>query len=441
MFGPKFRQVAKDMVRSTIELGSVLFFFVLCAWYWRVDEHAVYLALAGPIALLGIARVSQFGLNRSGWASSLTFVAFLFWILLSTSWSGSPRLTLTYAVLTVIIGLTSLIIGFAFSLKTVMLGIGLGTLLLVFHASTIPAANEDWTRPFGVLNILEGTLVTGLFTNPQSTTFLIGAAVVSLLWVPLKTMKARLLSISAVIFLLVLAEMKIVLTMWFATFGALVVAIMVLHIRHMVPRYRLAGSVSYASAVILAGVAFWFFREPVLKVFDEGPDLSGRTILWDWYFEAFLWNPIIGIGWGRTYGWPIEPGNVYPTGQYFHAHNGFIDIGLALGSVGVLLMLATLILLFVNGARIAIQRQYSAGYIFFPAMVAYLTLNDLMISTLPSFIGLFLVGVMAGSLLRSPDYRVKIFTRDHGGPSGLDWLFRSRIRWQKSDTRNELSRG
>ena len=166
VFGPKFRHVAKDMVRSTIELVSVLFFFVLFAWYWRVDEDAVYLALAGPIALLGIARVSQFGLNRSGWASSLTFVAFLFWILLSTSWSGSPRLTLTYAVLTVIIGLTSLIIGFAFSLKTVMLGIGIGTLLLVFHASTIPAANEDWTRPLGVLNILEGTLVTGLFTNP-----------------------------------------------------------------------------------------------------------------------------------------------------------------------------------------------------------------------------------------------------------------------------------
>ena len=141
-------------------------------------------------------------------------------------------------------------------------------------------------------------------------------------------------------------------------------------------------------------------REPLLRPLGEAPDLSGRTIIWDWYFEAFLWEPLVGIGWGNTYNWPLTPGDTYPTGQYFIAHNGFLDVGLVTGAIGVALIVATLALVFLRGASHAMNPANPALYVFVPALIAYVVVNDIMATSLPRYIGVFLVGVLVGLVTR-----------------------------------------
>ena len=172
--------------------------------------------------------------------------------------------------------------------------------------------------------------------------------------------------------------------------------LMLLHVRSSNDGLRKILTIVYPTVVFLGVVIFWIFREPILRPLGEGPDLSGRTIIWDWYIEAFLWEPVIGIGWGNTYNWPLTPGDIYPTGGYFIAHNGFIDIGLVTGGVGVVLMVATLVLVFLRGSSLAMDRAKSLSYLFIPALVTYIVLNDIMATSLPRYIGVFLVGTMVG---------------------------------------------
>jgi O-antigen ligase len=187
-----------------------------------------------------------------------------------------------------------------------------------------------------------------------------------------------------------------VLTMFFAVAGATFVGLMVLHLRYSNDRLRKILKIVYPAVVFLGVVIFWVFREPILRPLGEDPNLSGRTIIWDWYFEAFLWEPVIGIGWGNSYNWPLTPGDIYPTGQYFIAHNGFIDIGLVTGGVGVALIVATLVLVFLRGSSLALDKAKSLSYLFIPTLLAYIVINDIMATFLPRYIGVFLVGAMVG---------------------------------------------
>ncbi len=152
-----------------------------------------------------------------------------------------------------------------------------------------------------------------------------------------------------------------------------------------------------------------------MRALGAEPDLSGRTIIWDWYFEAFLWEPIIGIGWGNTYNWPLTEGDIYPTGGYFIAHNGFLDIGLVTGGVGVILIVATLVLVFLRGSSLALDRARSLSYLFIPTMVTYIVVNDIMSTSLPRYIGVFLVGMLVGLVVSEP---TKSEVRDAPEPAG-----------------------
>jgi hypothetical protein len=66
-------------------------------------------------------------------------------------------------------------------------------------------------------------------------------------------------------------------------------------------------------------------------------------------------------------------------------------------------MIATLVALFFAGGKLAIDKTYSASYVFIPALITYLTLNDLMATSLPRLIGLSLVGLMVGMDFRAPE--------------------------------------
>ncbi len=92
----------------------------------------------------------------------------------------------------------------------------------------------------------------------------------------------------------------------------------------------------------------------------------------------------------------MTPGDIYPTGQYVMAHNGFIDIGLVTGGVGVALIVATLVLVFLRGSSLALDRAKSLSFLFIPTLVTYIVLNDIMATSLPRYIGVFLVGTMVG---------------------------------------------
>ena len=380
-------QKAQFPLVGILEVVLVAFFLVIASRYWSISEHVAYISLFAATALIAVTRGITGPVSVRRFLPLIAFGLFIGWSVLSSSWSPSFHLSLGRAVTVGLVAAIGCAIGLALKPGSVAKGLLLGVIFHVAHVSF-----SSGLGPVGVLDL--GTL--GLFSNKSDMTFLLGIGIVSALWVASTKRTFLLLFLPLIVLFLVSAAGIPVLTMFFAVSGATVIGLMVLHFRYSNGRARKILKVVYPTLVVLGVVIFWIFREPILRPLGEDANLSGRTIIWDWYFEAFLWEPVIGIGWGNTYNWPLTPGDVYPTGGYFIAHNGFIDIGLVTGGVGVVLIVTTLVLVFLRGSSLAIDRAQSLSYLFIPTLLTYIVINDIMATSLPRYIGVFLVGTMVG---------------------------------------------
>ena len=391
-------------LKLVLEIVLVAFVVVLVSWYWSVDEHVVFIPLFAAAGLIFIERWDPEISNPKGNLSPLVFyILFLGWLVLSTLWSGVFHLSLSYAILAVLVALTGLLLGFFLPIGSTLAGVFIGVSFVLGHGIL-----TDGDGIFGFFKDSdlqrESNAIMGLFNNSSSAAFLIGLGFVALIAISARSVLLRIFTVLLAILFIFLAVNQEGLTTLVSMFAALIVLAMVFHLRRSSGNLKKYLGFAYAISVTGAAALFWFFREPILRPIGEGPDLSGRTILWDWYFEAFLWRPVIGAGWGNTVGWPpLQPDRLEPVKEFFPAHNGFIDIGLALGGVGVLLVVVTLAMLFIAGVKRASDKRYSLAYLFVPALVVYLSLNDLMATSLPRFIGLFLMGAMVGIVLKQPE--------------------------------------
>ena len=387
----QFRRV-ESFVTSSIEVLLVAVLFVVASRYWAIEEHVAYLGLLGGVSLIAISRLKDMRFSVTDFLPLFFFLVFLLWIVVSSLWAPNFHLSLARVATVAIVALTAVVLGFSLSILSIAKGLALGVALLIVHASF-----HDALGPLGFLSLGSHP---GLFTNISEMTYLLGVGVVSALALALFGRSHAAVFLLAAAFFLVTAAGISVLTMFFATGGALVVGLMILHMRNSSTQRRQLLGVVYPVLVVVGAILFWGLREPLLRPLGEAPDLSGRTIIWEWYFEAFLWEPVVGIGWGNTYNWPLTPGDTYPTGQYFIAHNGFLDVGLVTGAIGVTLIVATLALVFLRGASHAMNPANPALYVFVPALIAYVVVNDIMATSLPRYIGVFLVGVLVGLVTR-----------------------------------------
>jgi hypothetical protein len=392
------------LLTGVSEVGAIAFALVLSSWYWQIDEHAVFILILFLSAALFFGRRLSLTLQSGSGIALVLYLLLLMWVLISTLWSATFALSLSYASLVFLIGIAAVLLGATFGLERVMLGLWLGVVVISLHGLLRAfGAGGSWRNYF--VNPENGPGIDGsawgLFTNPISLAVLLGLAIFALIFglggQPASWVAAFIFGIP---FLFGITTIGI-LAPQVALVGAIAVGIATWHARRSQGNWKTLLSWGYPAVALLAGIVFWLLREPILRPLGEAPDLSGRTILWDWYFEAFLWNPVIGAGWGSApTGWPLSKDNFAPVKEYFMAHNGFIDLGIMLGGVGVLLLVGTLVTLFITGAKRGTSRDHSARWIFIPVLITYLTLNDLFSSLYPRFLGFFLIGIMVGVLLR-----------------------------------------
>ena len=396
-------QKAQVLLVGILEVVLVAFFFVVASRYWAISEHVAFISLFAATALIAVSRGITGPVSVRRFLPLIAFALFIGWSVLSSSWSPSFHLSLGRAVTVGLVAATGVAIGFALKPRTVAKGLVLGVFFLVVHATL----NSAWhpLRAFFSNNVAERILVSGepgLFTNISDMTYLLGAGLIASTLLALRSKSTALLAAPVVVLFLLSAIGIPVLTMFFAVAGSTLVGLMVYHLRFSNERVRKVFRIVYPTGVLIGAVIFWLFREPIGGALGADPNLSGRTIIWDWYFEAFLWEPIIGVGWGNTYNWPLTEGDIYPTGGYFIAHNGFLDIGLVTGGVGVILVVATLVFVFLRGSSLVLDRAKSLSYMFIPTMVTYIVVNDIMSTSLPRYIGVFLVGTLVGLVVNEP---------------------------------------
>jgi len=136
--------------------------------------------------------------------------------------------------------------------------------------------------------------------------------------------------------------------------------------------------------ILAAGVTMQFGR--ILEVMGRSADLTGRTVLWAAVAPAILDKLYLGYGYEAFWrGYQGAAGEIWAQmgDLYSYSHNGFLEVLLGLGLVGLVSMLTALVF-YSRSAFQALQRQGNdAIAAFWPwAFLMYLLLSNLLAGNL-----------------------------------------------------------
>jgi O-antigen ligase len=141
--------------------------------------------------------------------------------------------------------------------------------------------------------------------------------------------------------------------------GVLAIIPLVLLLRS--PRYRFFTSVALGVVVSAAVISLLMFGADIQAVFDAlGRDdtLTGRTEIWPYVIQAIGDRPLFGFGYGVV--WTDNgPVQQYITTDWlpYHAHNGFLELALDTGLVGLGAFLVFLVMSLARAVRYAASEE------------------------------------------------------------------------------------
>jgi exopolysaccharide production protein ExoQ len=352
-----------------------------CEYGSFADELVIYVVLL--VAVLALLRRSP--LRRAweaAWRRTPLVIAFVAWCIASIAWSVSPVHTMYRSVLALVATVVASYLGIRYRSSgwiRILTGFAAATVILSFALV--------WLHPQAAI-MSTSSLVgawRGVFAQRNLTGAILayGASVLALAAVLEKRARLRL-----VLWSLVAASIVFVYFTGSAT-GMIVLVILgaclasLLAWIHFRPRLR---RIHYAAAALFLLAAVWLASTHItelLQLLGKSSTLTGRVPLWTFVISEAERRPWLGYGlwtaWrfglfrnlaAREARWPTPIGD---------SHNGFLDVLLYLGGIGLALFLAVAAQ---TGWRALMRlRETGSPRAIWPVLtVAYILISNLTIS-------------------------------------------------------------
>jgi exopolysaccharide production protein ExoQ len=335
-------------------------------------------------------------LLRSG-SFLLPLLPYFLWALASIAWSQDPSVSARKLFSFVL----TCIYGYYFSTRFPLqrqLGIvlfatsilAIGSVLLVLAAPQLAIDHSQhlgaWQGVFAGKNPCAATMVIGLaaaiFFRPPSVLLRILKVVMILLFAGIisRTDSSGAV-VAVVVFLLCLPVLKLL---------------------SISPRksHALILLVSFTAAIGAALAAFEFMPV-ILGLLHRDPTLTGRTQLWTQVMHSILLRPWAGYGYGAFWlGLKGQSANVAFVVNWTapHAHNGFLDIALSLGCVGLVLFLYSLLCATIRIWKLMQNGALGRGMWMVSVIILVLTFNlgESVLISAPSLMWILYVAAVVG---------------------------------------------
>ncbi len=276
---------------------------------------------------------------------------------LSAFWSETPVITLKYSFILLAISVVAASIGLRYSIQEIV-GIlrltgttiaGLGTFVSLFVPS-IGRLEEGWN---GILSHKNGFSCWLAFT--ACLWFIQAIADRQKRWLSL--------TLSFLCFVATLAAGSGAARVVFAvTIGILVFS---KSVERLDFRKTFTASLLSITILIPSLLGIWINKQYIFDALGKDATLTGRTDFWPQVIEAIWKRPAFGYGYqGFWQDWRgaanpaahiINPNGFVPP----HSHNGYLEIALALGLIGIILFTFSLL---VNITRLCALIPYSHHY-------------------------------------------------------------------------------
>jgi O-antigen ligase len=216
---------------------------------------------------------------------------------------------------------------------------------------------------FTVPQARQGPIMWQGFTTNKNTLGQLGFISVILCYIIYKNEKTQLNKILAIFFIF----LSVVITVGSHSSTSLIVVLfliglgMLTSLDSLFAKIRIGKTISIITigtfVIFILGV---MILDPTLEsslpeLFGKDTSFSGRTELWDYLLNIKQINPVLGSGYGAF--WVPESERISGVYDIFlflpgQAHNGYIDIFLATGYVGFIIMILILLNYFINYIRI-----------------------------------------------------------------------------------------
>lgn len=311
-------------------------------------------AVGDPVmrALLGVAylgagllifhrRRALSAIFRSPW-----LWVFVGWAFLSVLWSGAPAISLRRAASALLATLYGLLLYLRYPFRSVLTMLGTALAIAVLSSMAAILFLPEW----GLMGFPHPGAWQGVFfhKNALGRACVLGIAVFG----PLASSSTHWkrwawtgLTIAALVIIIgSQSATALVLAAILAMSGALLV--LVRKLPHMLK------PVPIILALAIALVAMTVLPDFLLGLLGKDPTLTGRLPLWETVLQSIQEKPFLGYGYGAFWrGWAGPSAQVWLVHLWEppHAHNGYLDLWLELGLVGLVLGLGLLAAMLVRG--------------------------------------------------------------------------------------------
>lgn len=316
-------------------------------WNWRRTPKSLFALLL--FATLSIAWSAYPGGSALGvttqWMSAVVGVA----LALTLSWSEFIR---TFgAALRWLLGLS-----LVFELW-VSLFVGHPLLPNFMNVSgNVPKAYY-WSRDL----LFHGGPIEGLVANRNLLGFVaLLALIVFSIQLAAKTVR-RGWGSGWVVFAIVMLGLTRSSTVIVATVIVAIVAAFTLLMRRQSIEHRARLYWAGLGVAVLAAIAIWFARTPLLAVLGKSEDFTGRFDIWETVGNMFAERPVAGWGWiGYWQPWvkPFDHLVEIKGVVYLQAHNAWLDVAMQIGVIGLILFAAFVLSTLARSWFMAIDRPH-----------------------------------------------------------------------------------
>jgi O-antigen ligase len=363
-----------------------------------VNENNIYMqaffAITYLVAALYLFQRPQIFL----FSTRKTFIIWLLvlWTFVSVTWSYAPDITFRRSVALIGTTLFAIYLANRFSLDQnfIFLGISFSLVMLASYIFTFFFPTDlGWTGVF-------------LTKNELTRTSLLAAMVFVYL---LRTTKRVFWFVSLLAALILMYKSSSATGIILTIMGLGIIMLFFL-LRHFPKNKKHNAIVLFGIMTIFVSASIVLNWENLLSFLQRDATLTGRILLWNLVWWAIQKNPVLGYGYGGFWnGWEGPSAVIWDTLHWFppHAHNGFLDIALDLGLMGVffyILVYGSFILSLFRDRQQSIS--YSVIMSLFTGFMLFYNLVENIALSRNSITWLLLVLFFSQNLIRSeaPNY-------------------------------------
>jgi exopolysaccharide production protein ExoQ len=270
----------------------------------------------------------------------------------SCTWSGDPRQSIVSGLILFVFTMFAIYVASRFSfqrqLELIMLVAAVTlpiSILLALFVPSIGASEAGWRGIFGHKQICAAV----------SIVFLVTALHWKCYGIYQKLFRAMCIAMCCV--LIVMSKSR---TGWALALASLLLCVMIWMLQAMPVKQVVAILLLVLPAIAGAMYIIHTYAPSILASVGKDATLSQRTIIWASAWDAAVRRPILGYGfsafWRGLYG-PSQSVTLVAGWGLQQAQNGFLDVWLGLGAVGV----ALVAMMTAQGMRNAARSFYSAG--------------------------------------------------------------------------------